>query len=287
MTAPMAESLPYGIRDVKLTPYDDASGSVLGDLSIDLPNMQTLSFSDVEEFQELRGDDRVVTTRGRGAQAEWSLEAGGISIKAWAIFTGGQVIESGVAPNRKVTLRKRGSDSRPFFRVEGQAISDSGGDIHAILYRCRCNDNVEGEFADGEFFVTSVSGVGLPLLDDTNDLLYDLVQNETREAITLTPTPNPTPAPQNLTVGTVAATSVELSWSAVSGATKYIVEQSVSPYDTWTAVSSAAGGEPTTTDTTVTGLTASTGYKFRVLAVVGGTNGPTSTPTDIVTTAAA
>lgn len=192
MSTPIqAEALPYGIRDCKITPYTDASGSILAATSIDLPNMQTFSFSETEEFQELRGDDRVVTTRGQGAQVEWSLEAGGISLKAWAIFTGGEVIESGVTPARKIILRKRGSDSRPFFRVEGQAISDSGGDVHAIVYRCRCNDTVEGEFADGEFFVSSVSGLGLPLVAADFDLLYDLVQNETPVPIPLASVPNP------------------------------------------------------------------------------------------------
>lgn len=280
------EALPYGIRDCKLTPYIDAAGTTLGTVSVDLPNMQTFSFSETEEFQELRGDDRIVTTRGRGAQVEWSLEAGGISLPAWAIFTGGEIIEEGVTPNRKTTLRKRGSDSRPFFRVEGQAISDSGGDVRTTVYRCRCNDAIEGEFADGEFFVTNVSGLGLPLLDDANDLLYDFVQNEQKTVISLTPDPNPLPTPQNVEVGVVAATTVALAWDEVADADSYMVEQAVSPYTAWTAVASGAGGEPTTNSTTVTGLTASTAYKFRVKAVIGSeTSGP-SVETGVVTTTA-
>lgn len=282
MTSPQPTALPYGIRDCKLTPYLDAAGTVLGTTSVDLPNMQTFSFSETEEFQELRGDDRTVTTRGRGAQVEWSLEAGGISLPAWAIFTGGEIIESGTAPNRQTILRKKGSDSRPFFRVEGQAISDSGGDVHTTVYRCRCNDSIEGEFADGEFFVTSISGLGLPLLDDSNDLLYDFTQNEQKTSISLTPPPNPLPTPQNVTPGTVTANSVALTWDPVTDATDYEVEQAVSPYTTWTASAGTVTGE----SVTVTGLTASTGYKFRVKAVTpAGTSGP-STETGVVTTTA-
>lgn len=184
-------ALPYGVRDCKITPYTDASGTVLAAEGYDLPNMQTFSFSETEEFQELRGDDRVVTTRGQGAQLEWSLEAGGIALRIWAIFTGGEIIESGVTPNRKTTLRKKSSDSRKYFRVDGQAVSDSGGDITTILYRCRCNDSIEGEFGDGEFFVTSASGAGIPLMDDDFDLLYDFVQNETKTTIPTTGLKNP------------------------------------------------------------------------------------------------
>lgn len=196
MTAPMPEMLlPYGVRDCKLTKYDDALGTELGDASVDLPNMQTFSFSEQEEFQELRGDDQVVTTRGQGATVDWGLEAGGISLKCWAIFTGGEVLESGTTPNRTVTLRKLSTASRPYFRAEGQVISDSGGDLHALVYRCRCNAAIEGEFADGQFFVTNVSGVGLPLLDEGFPLLYDIVQNETAVTIPTTPAANPVATP--------------------------------------------------------------------------------------------
>lgn len=272
MTAPVADALPYGIRDAKLTPYTDAQGTVLDTESVDLPNMQTLSFSESEEFQELRGDDKLITTRGQGAQVDWSLEAGGISIKAWAIMSGGSVIESGLTPNRKIILRKKATDARPFFRIDGRIVSDSGGDIHVRIYRCRCNDTIEGDFADGEFFVTNASGVGLPLLDDTNDYLYDIIRHESPQVLTLTPEANPLPTPLNLTVGTLTTTSAALSWQAVNGATGYKVQKSTNAGVTWTAVLSGAGGEPTTESTTVTGLTAGA-IQFRVAAVVGGVTG--------------
>lgn len=189
--AGLTTPLPYGMRDLKLTRYIDAAGFTLGATSTDLPNMQTLSFSEAEEFSELRGDDALKATHGKGAQVEWELEAGGMDLDGWSILTGGTIIESGLTPSKKVIMRKRGSDQRPYFRSEGQAISDSGGDVHAFLYRCKVNENVEGEFEDGEFFVTSASGVALPL-SGTFDLLYDFVHNETAVPITLIPTANPT-----------------------------------------------------------------------------------------------
>lgn len=286
MSSPLPNALPYGIRDCKLTPYLDSSGTVLGEVSYDLPNMQTFSFSEAEEFEDLRGDDRTVTTRGKGSTVEWEVESGGISMRAWSVFTGGQLIETGVSPNRKVTLRKRGTDARPYFRVDGQSISDSGGDVRALVYRCRCNDSIEGEFGDGEFFITSVSGVGLPLMDEANDLLYDFVQNESKTSIPLTPDPNPVGAPQNVTVGAVTGTSAELSWDASQNAESFVVEQSDDNGSTWTAVSSANGGEPSTNSTTVKGLTSATTYIFRVSAVYNGgsqTSGP-SKPTGTITT---
>ena len=286
MTAPVADALPYGIRDVKLTPYSDAQGTVLDAESIDLPNIQTLSFSESEEFAELRGDDRLITTRGQGAQVDWSLEAGGISIKAWAIISGGSVIESGLTPNRKIILRKKATDTRPFFRIDGRIVSDSGGDVHVRIYRARANDTIEGDFTDGEFFVTSASGVGLPLLDDTNDLLYDIIRNETPVNLTLTPEANPIASPLNLVIGTVGATQAALSWQPVNGASGYKLQKSTDGGSTWTQVANGAGGEPTNPSTTVTALAASTPHQVRVAAVVGGVTGDYCPPQNFTTPSA-
>lgn len=174
--------LPYGLRDVKLTPY--TTGGTLG-TPVDLPNSRTFSFSEAEEFTELRGDDQVVTTRGQGASVEWDLEAGGLSFDALKVMVGGTIVETGVTPNQKKVFTKKADDARPFFKVEGQAISDSGGDLHCVLDRCRMTGSLEGEFSDGEFFLTSGSGVALPSqLASRIGTLYEFVQNETVTAIT-------------------------------------------------------------------------------------------------------
>lgn len=267
MSSPLGTALPYGMRDCKLTPYEDEGGSTLGDISYDLPNMQTFSFSETEEFQELRGDDRTVTTRGRGSQVEWSLEAGGYNIVIWSILTGGMIIEEGLAPNRRVIMRKFSTASRDYFRMEGQAISDSGGDVHSIVYRCRANDTIEGTFADGEFFITSASGAGLPLLDEDFDLLYDHIHNETATAIPTTPVPNPSLiAAPVLTLGATTVDSQVLNWTAVPTATGYQIYESVDG-GAWSAVSAARGGQPAAVaTTTITALTASTDYQWRAVS---------------------
>lgn len=267
MTAPTA--LPYGMRDLKITPYSDAAGSTLSAEVIDLPNMQTLSFSETEEFQELRGDDRVVAIRGSGAVVEWELEAGGYKLRVWEVMTGGTVTQTGIAPNRKWRLDKRSSDSRGYFLIEGQIISDSGGDLHAIIYRCRCNDSIEGEFADGEFFITNASGQGLPILDDANDMLYSIEINETASPIANTARALPTlqSPPTTLAVGTETATTAPLTWTAAAngspaaGDYKVQVRTAFGEWLDWTNLTGQ-----TTTGATVAGLAASTDYEIRVRA---------------------
>lgn len=183
MTMPI--SLPFGLRDVKITPYTDGSATVLAGSRIDLPNSQTFSFAETEAFEELRGDDSLVSTHGNGPIVNWSLEGGGISLEAVQAMYGGTILTTGTTPNQVKRLRKLKTDQRPYFKVEGQMISDAGGDLHAVVWRCKATDDLSGEFADGKFFLTGAAGQGLGCLIVGADLnvVWDLVQNETAIAI--------------------------------------------------------------------------------------------------------
>lgn len=172
-----ANALPYGLRDVKLTPIDDAGA--LGTF-VDLPAARTLSWTETEDFEQLRGDDVVQAERGNGAIVDWDLEQGGISLEAYAVLAGGEVVESGITPAAVRTYSKKGTDSRPYFRIDGQAINDNGGDTHVVIYKAKATGDIGGEFSDGSFLLTSASGSGYP--NGAGDL-YDIVQNETAAAI--------------------------------------------------------------------------------------------------------
>lgn len=176
--AGLAETLPYGLRDVKLTAYTNPT--TLATTTVDLPNSRTFTFEEAESFEELRGDDKVVATRGKGPSVNWSLESGGISLEAWQTLNGGTITSSGTTPAQVKTYQKLATDSRPEFQVEGQAISESGGDFHVVLYRCKATDKLSGSMGDGAFWLTAAGGTALPSkLVDSVDALYDFVQNET------------------------------------------------------------------------------------------------------------
>lgn len=172
-------ALPYGLRDIRLTPIN-SDGSY--GTPVDLPVAQTLSFSEAEDVEELRGDDRLVAIHGKGAVVEWSLEAGGISLEAWALMNGAQLTETGSSPAQIKSLLKKTSDARSYFMIEGQSINDVDGDVHVKIYKAKVTGNLEGEFADGTFFITKCDGQGL----GDNDLnLYEITWNETETAIGL------------------------------------------------------------------------------------------------------
>lgn len=182
--------LPFGLRDVKLKAYTDAAATTLGSTPVDLPNSRTLSFSETEDFEELRGDDALQASHGSGPNVEWELEGGGVSLEAVALMYGGTVTTSGVAPNQVKTLTKRSGDVRPYFQIEGQSISDSGGDLHIVIPRCKATGDLSGELGEGKFFLTGASGTGFPskiAADiDVNGsaIVWKIVDNETATAIT-------------------------------------------------------------------------------------------------------
>jgi hypothetical protein len=278
---------PYGLRQLMLTPYVDAQGTILADTSYPMPVAMTMGFSETEQFDELRGDDVLVAVHGRGPQVDWSLEAGGLPIKPWSIISGGMVLEEGVSPNRRVRLRKSGDDQRPYFRADGRSVSDSGGNVVGRIYRCKANGRLQADRRGGAFMTSAIDGVGLPLVGDQGRGLYEWIQNENDTPLSTTPEANPLPIPMNLRPGVVAATTAQLLWDQIPGfdnlADNYQVQQSIDGGITFTNVAGAPG-TPDTNSTTVTTLTTATAYQFRVAFVKGGTvTGDFSRPVSVLT----
>lgn len=172
-------ALPFGLREIKLRAIDAAG--VVSVTSVKLPASRTFKFSETEAFETLTGDDVTLASHGAGPVVEWSLEAGGISVDAYKVFAGGAVTTSGTSPASVKTYGKKRTDARPYFEVEGRAISDSGGDVHCIVHQCKADGSLEGEFTGGSFFLTAAAGKGYG--DPTTDKLYEFVHNETAIAV--------------------------------------------------------------------------------------------------------
>lgn len=171
------DPLPYGVRDLRLYPL---TGETPGS-GVDLPRVRELGFAEAESFDDLRGDDALVAVHGKGPQVNWTLEQGGLTFAALQVMNGGTIATSGSTPNQIATYTKAGTDVRPYFQMEGQVISDSGGDFHVLLYKCKATGDVKGDNKDGAFFLMGISGVALPRASDAK--LYKFTQNETAVAI--------------------------------------------------------------------------------------------------------
>lgn len=168
---------PFGLRDIKLT-------DITGSTQVDLPAAQKLGFKEKLVTGELRGDDRLVELLSQTDSLEFALEAGGISVEAWALMTGRTVNESGTTPTRISTYNISAGDCYPYFKIYGKAVGpDCAEDTHVLLYKCKLTAPLEGEFADGNFFVTSCSGMAV---DDGTNGIADIVLNETAAALPAT-----------------------------------------------------------------------------------------------------
>lgn len=172
--------LPYGLRDVKVATLD-ATGTK-GTL-VDLPNSQTFEFEETTSTQELRGDDKVAAKRTTVDAVSWTLESGGISFEAGVVMFGGVLTATGTTPNQKKVWHRLDTDAYPDFFVEGQSLSESGGDFHTVVYRAKA-ENFSGSHTDQEFWISHAEGTGIGSLNVTNaGKVWEHVQNETTAAI--------------------------------------------------------------------------------------------------------
>jgi hypothetical protein len=161
---------PFGLYDVKLT---NIGGTVV---QVDLPAAQTLKFTERVKSGELMGDDAIKAVAAYTEAVEWSLEAGGISLEAYALITGRTATESGTTPTRTKTLTGRAGAHYPYFKIYGKVIGSGTDDVHCKIFKAKVTGNVEGTFKGGEFWVTSCSGIAV---DDGTNRIYEFVENET------------------------------------------------------------------------------------------------------------
>lgn len=162
---------PYGLRELKIVPLPSGS-------AVALPWGQTLKFTEEPSTNELKGDDVIVATVTTLEKLGWELEAGGISLAAYAALTGRTLDETGTTPNQVQTMTISGGDVYPYFKLYGKAITDEG-DIHVKFFKAKITA-LEGELKNGEFFVTKCEGVAI---DDGTNGIADVVRNETAAAL--------------------------------------------------------------------------------------------------------
>lgn len=160
---------PFGLRDIKLT-------DITGVTQVDLPVAQRLAFNIRTKSGELSGDDTIAAVVSFAEAIEWELEAGGISLEAWAIMMGETATISGSTPSATDTLQLSGGQALPYFKIYGKSLGEGDDDVHVKMAKCKLTDTIEGELADGEFYVVSCSGIAVP---DGSNILIEIVQNET------------------------------------------------------------------------------------------------------------
>ena len=93
------------------------------------------------------------------------------------------------------------------------------------------------------------------------------------------------PAPTSLVATAASSSQINLSWTASSGATGYLIQQSLSPTTGWAQAGSTSSGS--TTSFQETGLSSGTTYYYRVVATLGSSDSPFSNVASATTTGTA
>lgn len=172
--------LPYGLRDIRVATLDNAG--VKGTL-VDLPNAQTLEFTEETASQVLRGDDQVAAQRVTIDNVNWTMESGGISFEAYTVIAGGTITSTGTTPAVVKKWRRMGTDAYPDFFLEGQSLSESAGDHHVVFHRAKATQ-ISGTLADQEFWISHAEGNAIATLTAANvGAVWDMIANETAAAI--------------------------------------------------------------------------------------------------------
>lgn len=164
--------VPFGLRQVVITDENGAN-------AVALPRGLLLTVTPRMEAAEFGVNGVLVGAVTMVTGADWEVEAGGISLEAWARLTGLTLTAAGSTPNRTWSMAAGAGAVFPYCRVYGRAVGAVGtDDVYCRLYRCKVT-SLEGTFRRGEFWITSCAGVAVKHASG----VLEFVQRETGAAL--------------------------------------------------------------------------------------------------------
>lgn len=174
--------LPFGLRNAAIYKLTTDGASPVWASKVDVPRMQTLELQEEEESTTLDAGDVIVATHTFGLKLSGSIQSGGVNLDTLAVLTGGTVTSTGMTPSRVTTFARRSTDTKPYFKVTGQAYGDDAGDLYLTAYKVKVVSGPTYSFNQGEFSVLQGDLEGV-FTGETTGKLYDLVAHETVTAI--------------------------------------------------------------------------------------------------------
>lgn len=176
----------YATEDAKISKLltDPSGGSATYDPVIDVPGIKTVGIDFELSSVELRGDNTRLDADSALVGLNLTFEHAKLSLDALAVFLGGAVVDSGVAPNQKKTFSRLGTHAPSYFRFEAKTPTNGadtvGGDVHLVVYKCKLVDYELG-FAEEDY--QTLSGEFQGVYRTSDNKLFDVVLNETAAAI--------------------------------------------------------------------------------------------------------
>lgn len=171
----------YGISDCKISKLlQDDDTALTYDSPVDVPGIRQIALKPIITETELRGDDQIVDSNAILEGFEFTIENAKISLEALEILEGGTFTDDATAGVG--TYTNKNTDKMPYFKLEGQATKgNETGDVHVVLYKCRCTGGVEITFQNQEYAIVSASGKCVPTIYDGK--IRDIVRNDNETPI--------------------------------------------------------------------------------------------------------
>lgn len=167
MTTPK-DGKPFGLNQIKFVSMDGLTVVPLTDQS------RTLEFEEVVVSAEFPGDDAIHGVVTLPVSIKGKIEAGGISLEAYALITGHTLTVAGTTPNRTGTL-EADSDRFPYFKIYGKSLGDDGDDVHIKILKAKLTSGLKGTFKYGEFMASEIEFSGVKV----GGKAWESVVNET------------------------------------------------------------------------------------------------------------
>jgi hypothetical protein len=173
--------LPFGLRSAALSPLT-VEPSTYG-AKVDVPRIQNIEMAEEEDSTEMNAADVRVAVHTFATRGTGSITAGGMNLDTLALLTGGSVSAAvGSSPNRVVTFARTSTQTKKYFKMEGQIYGDDAGDLHMIWFKVKCSGGPTFAANQGEFMVLTGDLEGV-FTSETPGKLYTLIANETVIAI--------------------------------------------------------------------------------------------------------
>ena len=161
----------FGLRQLKVVSSAGAT--------VYLPAAQTLTVTPKIQTEDFYAEGVLIAAVSVVTAVDWDLAHGGLSLAALAMLTGMATVAAGSTPNQTLQLSLFNGAAFPYVTLYGRTVGDTGGDVVIRLARAKIQ-SLSGRFGDGQFLITSCSGVAA--LDSTLSTLF-LSQRETANAI--------------------------------------------------------------------------------------------------------
>ncbi len=154
---------------------------------IDIKGIQTLSLTPTFIEKDLRGDEVVLDRYSKLDTINWSFTNAIMSLDAFKVLYGGDIVASGTGSDETQTFTLRGLDLPKYFYMEAQTLYTDAGDVHVILYKCKAS-KIDYELKGEDYVSISVSGMAIPTQNTFGSTkggkIKDVVINETAKNIT-------------------------------------------------------------------------------------------------------